>query len=139
MPRTDRSPGVGQRDVDRLLDQDARVALLLELDLTTLERLAHRAAGLPDPLARLGLGLGRQRADLAVGQGQRAAVARVREPDLLERVEVGRGSDSGERLDDRGVDVLLAQHRGNRPQAPSPTRPRSSAAYDERERVMAEL
>ena len=49
---------------------------------TPLERLVDRTAGLADPLPGLLAGLRRQRADLAVGEGQRGAVARVRQPDL---------------------------------------------------------
>ena len=66
----------GSGDVDRLLDQHPGVALGLELGLARGEGLGDPAAGLADPLARLGLGGRRQRADLAVGEGERAAVAR---------------------------------------------------------------
>ena len=101
--RGQRVPGAGgdpvprQRDVDRLLDQDPLVALGLELGLPGGQRLGDRTAGGADPLARLGLGGRRQRADLPVGQRQRRPVAGVLEPDRLERVEVGGGGDRGER------------------------------------------
>ena len=62
------------------------------------ERGVDPAAGLPDPLARLGPGGRGQRADLAVGQRERAAVAGVLEPGLLERVQVGGGGERRERL-----------------------------------------
>ena len=82
--------GHAHRDVDGLLDEDALVALGLELGLPRGERLRHLAAGLADPLAGLGLGARRQRADLAVGQRQRALLALVRQPGGLQLVEVAR-------------------------------------------------
>ena len=77
--RAPRRRAVGrQGDVDGLLDQHPLLVLGLEHGLPLGERLVDRAAGLADPLAGLLAGLRRQRADLAVGQGQRRAVARVR-------------------------------------------------------------
>ena len=98
---------VRQRHVDGLLDQHPVVALGLELGLAVLDRGPHRAARLSDALAGLGLGLRGQRADLAVGQGERAAVTGVGERDCLELVEVGGGRDR-------------AQGRGGRAAPPPP-------------------
>ena len=88
----------GQRDVDGLLDQHPLLVLGLEHLGAGGQGLGDRPAGLADALAGLLACLRRQRADLAVGQGQRRAVACVVEPDLLERGQVGRGPDRGERL-----------------------------------------
>ena len=49
---------VGQRDVDGLLDQHARVALVLELDLAALERLADRPRACPTRLPASALACG---------------------------------------------------------------------------------
>ena len=93
--RRDRVPGAaraavpGQRDVDGLLDQHPLLVLGLEHGLPRGERLADRAAGLADALAGVLAGLRRQRADLAVGQRERRAVAGVVGADLLERGQVG--------------------------------------------------
>ena len=70
------------------------------------------AARLADALAGLLAALRRQRADLAVGQGQRGAVAGVVDPDLLERVEVGGRRDRRQRGVARGLD-LLGLHGGD--------------------------
>ncbi|GAA3306753.1 hypothetical protein GCM10020219_004020 [Nonomuraea dietziae] len=85
-----------QRDVDGLLDQDAGVALGLQLGLARGERLVDRLAGAADALARLGAGRGRQGADLTVGQRDRRTVSGVREADLLECVEIARRLDRGD-------------------------------------------
>ena len=72
-------PVPGQRDVDPLLGQHPRVALGLELGQPRLVGLAARAcAGGVDPLAGVGSGGRRQRAELAAGQQHRRAVAEVR-------------------------------------------------------------
>ena len=55
-------------DVDALLDEDALVALGLELGLASRQGLPDAAPGLADALAGLGLGARRQRTDLAVGE-----------------------------------------------------------------------
>ena len=74
-----------ERDVDGLLDQHPLLVLDLEHRLPLGERLVDRAARLADALAGLLARLRRQRADLAVGQGQRRAVPGVLDPHLLER------------------------------------------------------
>ena len=86
----------GQRDVDGLLDQHPLLVLGLELHLPRGEGLVDRTPGLADALAGVLAGLRRQGADLAVGQGQRRAVAGVLEADRLERLEVGGGGDRGD-------------------------------------------
>ena len=63
----------GQGDVDGLLDQHPLLVLGLEDGLPGGERLVDRAAGLADALAGVLAGLRRQRADLAVGEGERAS------------------------------------------------------------------
>ncbi|OLT30096.1 hypothetical protein BJF83_08975 [Nocardiopsis sp. CNR-923] len=98
VPRTARGAVPGQGDVDPLLDEDALVALDLQDGLAGLEGLAHVAAGPAHALARVGLGGRGQRADLPVGQRQRGAVRGVREPDLLEFVEVSGCLDGGQSL-----------------------------------------
>jgi hypothetical protein len=87
-----------QGDVDGLLDQHTLVALLLEDGLTGAERLGDLSAGPSHALAGLGPGVGRQRADLSVGQRQRRLVAGVRQAGPLQLVEVLGGGDGGERL-----------------------------------------
>ncbi len=75
--RGERVPGAGrdavvrQGDVHRLLDQDTGVTLGLQLAEASGEGLVDGAPGLADELAGRGLGLRGQRADLAVGEGQR--------------------------------------------------------------------
>ncbi len=86
-----------ERDVDGLFDQHSFVALGLELGLPRLQRSTYGLPGLPHPLARLGLGLRRERADLAVGERERAPVAGVREPGLLQRLEVASGRERRQR------------------------------------------
>ena len=111
----DRVPGAGghpvgrQRDVDGLLDQHPLLVLGLEHRLPLAERLVDRAAGLADPLAGLLAGLRRQRADLAVGQRQRGAVAGVVDPHLLELGEVGGGRDRSQGGVAGGLDLLGLQ------------------------------
>ena len=107
----ERAAAGGQRDVDGLLGEDALVALGLELGLAGGERLRDPAAGLADALAGLGLGARRQRADLAVGQGEGALVALVGAAGGLELVERGRGGGGGERLGDGVVDGLRVERR----------------------------
>lgn len=109
VPGAGRYPVVRQRDVDRLLDQDPAVALGLQLGLAGGEGLAHGAAGLADALARLGLGLGRQRADLAVGEGERRGPGGVRGLRVSERVEIRRGGEGGERLVPHALDLFRFQ------------------------------
>ncbi|GAA4963223.1 hypothetical protein GCM10023238_33260 [Streptomyces heliomycini] len=100
---------VGQRDVHGLLDQDARVALGLELGLAGGEALAHGTARLADALAGVGLGVRRQGADLTVGQRQRGGAAGVGDLGLLERVEGVRGGEGGERLVPHALDLFRFQ------------------------------
>ena len=88
MPGTARRAADGQRDVDALLDQDPGVALGLEHPLALGERPVHLSAGLPDPRPASAFGGRRQGGDLAVGQGEGAAVAGVGEPGRLEVVQV---------------------------------------------------
>ena len=83
----------GQRDVDGLLDQHPLLVLGLEHGLTGGDGLVDRTTGLTDALTGLLAGLRGQRADLAVGQRQRRAVAGVVDAHLLEGVQVGRGGD----------------------------------------------
>ncbi len=64
-----------------------------------------RPARLADALAGLGLGARRQGADLAVGEGERALLALVRDAHGLEVVEGRRRGDRGERVLHRCVDV----------------------------------
>ena len=95
-----------------LLDEDALVALGLELLLAGLERLCHLAARLADPLAGLGLGAGRQGADLAVGQRQRALLPLVGQSRGLELVEGARRGDRGLGVSHRPLDGGRVE-RGN--------------------------
>ena len=98
-----------QRDVDGLLDQHPLLVLDLEHGLALGERLVDRAAGLADALAGLLARLRRQGTDLAVGQGERRPIARVVDPHLLERVEVGGRGDRRERGVAGGLDLLGLQ------------------------------
>jgi hypothetical protein len=103
--------GERDRDVHGLLAQDARVALGLELGLAGRECLLHAAAGGADALAGVLAGGRRQGADLAVGERERAAVARVVEAGALELVEVRGGGDGVQRLGDVLLELVLAQRR----------------------------
>ena len=98
-------------DIDPLLDEDALVALDLELGLTGGEGLRHPTAGLTDPLAGLGLGARRQRPDLAVGEGEGTPLALVGRAHCLELLEGAGGSGGGQGLLDRGVDVRRIERR----------------------------
>ena len=85
----------GQRDVDGLLDEDARVALGLELGTRrSSRRLAHPGAGLTHALAGVGLRAAGGRAPISrLARASGLAVADVLEADALERVEVGGGGE----------------------------------------------
>ena len=72
---------------------------------------ATRPRAWPTALAGLGLGARRQRADLAVGQGQRAPVALVGDAGGLQLVEVGGGGGGGQRLGDGVLDGLRVERR----------------------------
>ena len=97
MPGALAHPVPGQGDVHRLLDQGPLVALGLQLFLPGGQGLADLAPRGPDPLARLGAGLRRQRADLGVGEGERRPIPGVREPRRLELIQAAGGCDGGER------------------------------------------
>ena len=112
MPPPRRRRGRRQRDVDGLLDQHPLLVLGLEHGLPGGERLVDGAAGLADALAGLLARLRRQGADLAVGEGQRRAVAGVVEAHLLEGVEVGGVRDRGERRVAHRLD-LVGLERGH--------------------------
>ena len=108
-------------DVDGLLDEHPRLGLDLELGLALGQGLVDRAARLADPLAGVLARLGRQRADLAVGQGQRGTVTRVLGADVLEGLEIGGRRDRGQRL--RRASPRRAPRRAG---SPGPGRTRSS-------------
>ena len=92
VPRPQRSARDPHRQVDGLLDEDAPVAVGLELGLAGGQGLGHLSAGLAHALAGLGLRARRQGADLAVGQRERALLPLVGQPGGLELVErAGRG------------------------------------------------
>ena len=102
----------GQGDVDRLGHQHLPVSFGLQLDLALAQRFAEPTAGRADPPTRLGAGLGRQRADLRAGQGERRTVALVRDPRRLQLVEGPGGGDRGEGLiQDAGH--LVRRQRGH--------------------------
>ena len=105
VPGAARVPVGGQRDVDGLLDQDALVALGLELRLALGERARQTALGLAEQLAGGGLVGGREAADGTVGERDRAALAHVLEAGGLQGVEVGRGREGLERVLDGGLDA----------------------------------
>jgi hypothetical protein len=96
--RADRGPAARQGDVDRLGDEDLPVSFGLQLGLALTQRLAELAAGRAHSPARLGARLGRERADLGAGQGERRPVALVRDPRRLQLIEGPGGGDGGERL-----------------------------------------
>ena len=83
----------GKGDVDGLVAQHALVAFDLQLARALLEGGLDLGLRLVDPLARVGTGLGRQRADLPARDEQRCLVTQVRRFDSRERVEVGRGGE----------------------------------------------
>ena len=88
----------GRRDVDGLLDQDARVVLGFELDGAVRERLVDASAGGAHELAGGGLLVLRQPADFAVGEAQRGFLTGVREAHGLEFIERGGGGNGGNGL-----------------------------------------
>ena len=90
VPGADGAAAGRQRDVDGLGDQDPGVALVLQCDWRAASAASTCSRASSDALAGVGLGGRRQRADLAVGQGERRAVARHVEPDRLELVQVRR-------------------------------------------------
>ena len=94
----------GQRDVDSLLDEDTRVALGFEGGEPAVQRLADGLSRAADALARFGLGRGRQRTDLAIGQGEGRPVPRVRQAHGLELIQVTRCGDRRERSGHHVVD-----------------------------------
>ena len=111
----DRVPGSGdlavpgKGDVHGLLDEHPLLGLDLELGLTLPQCLVDRAPGLADPLAGVLARLGRERADLPVGQRQRRAVAGVLGPHPLELLEIRRAGDRGEGLLTHLAHVLLVE------------------------------
>ena len=113
MARAGRDLVPGQGDVDRLGHQHLPVSFGLQLDLAFAQRFAEPAAGRADPPARLGAGLGRQGADLRAGQGERRAVAIVRDPRRLQLVEGPGGGDGGESLVE-DARHLVRRQRGHR-------------------------
>jgi len=90
MAASPRHPVRRHRDIDGLLDEDAGVALGLQLSQALVERVAHSRACTADTLARLGLGCGRKSADLAVGQRERRSITGVRKSHGLQLVKVPR-------------------------------------------------
>ena len=74
VPRPAAAPIPWQRHVDCFFDQEPGVALQQQLRLTVGQRSGHGGAGLAHPASGFCFGLGRQRADLAVREGERRAV-----------------------------------------------------------------
>jgi hypothetical protein len=103
VPGTARTAGHRQRDVDGLLAQHARLAFGHQRGVPGVVGGLHRGAGHVHPLAGVGLGRRRQRADLTPGQRDRRAVAEVRGARREQGVEVGGG---GERLLGTGHGVV---------------------------------
>ena len=104
MPGADRTAGGRQRHVDAFGPQHALVAFGLEFGLSGLEELANPSAGLADPLAGLGTVGSREGADGSVGQRDRASVAAVGQPGVLQGVEVGSSGEGRRCSVDCGVD-----------------------------------
>ncbi len=88
MPGAARRAVPRQRDVDRFLDQDPRVALGQQHGLAFGKRGSNGCSGLAHPASGIGFGLRRQCADLAVGERKWGPVAGVRQPQLLQLVEI---------------------------------------------------
>ena len=108
VPGAGRAAADGAGDVDRLLDEDAPVALVLELALPGGVGPAELGLGRADPLAGLGLGARRQGADLALGRGDGAAVdvgerAALRASRLAAAAKASRAARDG-RVEGRGVE-----------------------------------
>ena len=82
--RSDRLGLNGQSDINALFDKGASQLGGLDLLLACLECFIDPAASLADPTANLSAGLGRQRADLPVGESDRRAIAGVCKSGLLE-------------------------------------------------------
>ncbi len=99
----------GKRDVDRFLDQDPRVALSQQHGLAFGKRGGNGRAGLAHPASGIGFGLWRQCADLAVGEGKWGPIAGVREPQLLQLVEIRGTSDRGQGLVAKSLDLVGVQ------------------------------
>ena len=109
VPGADGTPVGRQRDVDRLLDQHPRVPLGGQLGGAGGERLLDLGERGADPLAGGLAGRRRQRADLPAGERHRRAVAGVRQPRRLQRVQVTRRRERRQRLGHGGVDGLWLQ------------------------------
>ena len=98
-------------DIDPLLDEDALVALHLELCLARRERLRDPGPGLTDALAGLGLRARGQRADLAVREGKGALLTLVGRAHRLQLLEGAGGRGGREGLLDGGVDLRGIERR----------------------------
>ena len=109
MAGTGRTAVPRQRDVDRLLDEDPLVALVLQDGLASGQCLGDGSPRGADPLAGLGLRGWRQGADLAVGQRQRRPVPGMVEPGPLELVEVTGSRDRCEGSVAGAVDLFGVQ------------------------------
>jgi hypothetical protein len=96
VPHPHRDEPGQERDVDPLLDEHPRVALLLERLAARVERLLQRPPYGVDPLAGVALRCRGQRGDLAVGERDVGAVAEVGGAGLGELVQAAGGSEGGE-------------------------------------------
>ena len=127
-----RAPVPRQRDVDRLLDEHALVALLHQGGVPGVERLLGLLARGVHPLARVGALRARQRPELAAGEQQRGAVAEVRGLGGGQRGEVGRareglpgrGDGGGQRVGVQKVHDVRLTHQGRDRMAPGSRRSR---------------
>ena len=106
---THRVAVVRHRDVDGLLDEDALVPLRSSTTWRSSSARLTCCRACPTRLPASALAAGGSAADLAVGQRQRRAVTRVREPDLLQRIEVAGSGDRGQRRCGGGGDGLLGE------------------------------
>ena len=106
----------GRRDVGKVTSTVSSTSIRssccdLELGLPGGQRLVDRSPGLAHALAGLLAGLRRQRADLAVGERQRRAVAGVVDAHLLELGQVGGPRDGRKGLVAHLLDLVSPQGR----------------------------
>jgi hypothetical protein len=110
MPRPPALPVGRQGDVDGLVDQDPCVAGCLQLGLASRQCVGDLLARAADALAGIRPGRRGQGTDFTVRQGKRRPVARMRDLDILERIQAPGGRDRSERVIAHPGDFVRMEH-----------------------------